>query len=119
MTDTEKLQKIRAHCVAFLELASKRTAGKWTRPGWKDCVDMGDDEKDIYIGHTSNAAFIAACAGPAEAGWRATIAAIDAWFALNGCRPFCADSMDIDSHAENAISNLANSILSAWPDSLL
>lgn len=72
MTTTEKLQRIRARCVKLLALAEKRTPGKWfyylepRLPITGECDVRPDD-----------AAYIAACAGAAEAGWRATIAAID------------------------------------------
>ena len=91
-----KLQKIRAKCQELLALAEKRTPGKWDADG--ELKYMGDD-----------GIFIAACAGPAEAGWRATIAAIDA---LN----ICHESSDFDDM--NAWSGL-EAIIAAWPDELL
>jgi hypothetical protein len=65
MTTTEKLQAIKAHCEALLETASKRWTGELIS-GVHFCAHNISD--DI---------FIASCSGPAEAGWRATIAAID------------------------------------------
>jgi hypothetical protein len=51
--------------------------------------------------------FIASCAGPAEAGWRATIAAIDA----------------VESVRENDLTwqfeEMASVIIAAWPEELL
>jgi hypothetical protein len=65
MTTTEKLQAIKARCETLLETASKRWTGELIS-GVHFCAHSISD--DI---------FIASCAGPAEAGWRATIAAID------------------------------------------
>lgn len=90
MNTDEKLQAIRAKCEELLEIASKRTPGEWENRthtkgiGTKDIEIVGDIvceapeswERSMEY-WPSNAIFIAACAGPAEAGWRATIAAID------------------------------------------
>ncbi len=90
MNTTENLKAIRAKCLELLEIAEKRTQGKWDafqrneeigtnyyRIAF-DCGTYGRDSDSLhgYCGE-ANAAFTAACAGPAEAGWRATIAAID------------------------------------------
>lgn len=82
MSDLEKLVAIRARCVELLELASKRSEGKWVGEGfhvWRDTnyICNADGNPDAPF----NIAYIASCAGPAEAGWRVTIAAID--FILN------------------------------------
>jgi hypothetical protein len=85
-----KLEKIKAKCQANLAFAEKRTPGKWT------CVLSTATEATVrdetaFIVATANqfaesfgnkrddanAAYIAACASDAEAGWRSTIAAID------------------------------------------
>lgn len=78
MNGIEKIQAIRAKCEELLAISAKRTQGEWIAGGRydRDYIDTGDDA--FCTMHISNAAFIAACAGPAEAGWRATIAAIDA-----------------------------------------
>lgn len=87
MTTLEKLQSIRARCVELLEIAEQRTPGVWAilhdeEYNGQRCVAgdtllwWGND----YAGgrlNDADASFIAASAGPAEAGWRATIAAID------------------------------------------
>ena len=82
MNDTERLQAIRAKCAQLLEIASKRTPGEWEAEGttvwWHDPERESSSICDtVSRADFSDAAFIAACAGPAEAGWRATIAAID------------------------------------------
>ena len=118
MNTTEKLTKIRAKCVELLAIAEKRTPGKWEEFG-----DTAIYTKDWMIGNMTcyeyvdidcpiipkreqiaNANFIASCAGPAEAGWEATIAAIDALIKERDSRaPFSED-------AENGL----RAIISAW-----
>lgn len=96
MNKEERLKAIRAKCVELLAIAEKRTPGDWQWVGhsWSDdSVYCGDqrivgasirDEATESNQHKlesemdGNTTFIAACAGTAEAGWRATIAAIDA-----------------------------------------
>lgn len=77
MTQQEHLKLIRARCVELIEIAEKRTAGLWDAAScslWSAneclCEDASED----------NLRFFAACAGAAEAGWKATIAAIDSIF---------------------------------------
>jgi hypothetical protein len=84
-----KLEKIKAKCRANLALAEKRTPGRWVfsqdyGDGRTQVVHTDEDEPWFLVEETHgaphpkrNAAFIAACAGAAEAGWKATIAAID------------------------------------------
>lgn len=84
MNTQEKLEAIRAWCVNALEnVAAKRTPGKWT-VDYAQGIMAADGEPICYICLASasptpvpDAAYIAACAGAAEAGWKATIAAID------------------------------------------
>lgn len=91
MTTEEKLQRIRARCVELLAIAEKRTPGKWKISGPN--TDVWSQDKIVATTYVNDptgtgepqdehdAAFIAACAGPAEAGWRSTIAAIDGIYA--------------------------------------
>lgn len=113
MNDTERLQAIRARCVELLEIASKRTTGEWIRNNYDVRQPAGRMIADVGPSHTApheyplsckladeqNGDFIASCAGPAEAGWRATIAAIDHIF-LHGFTG----------------GNIETSILAAWKD---
>jgi hypothetical protein len=127
MTTTEKLAKIRARCVELLAIAEKRTPGKWTVPEYDKAkparsrsveirIGLGgfDLEQTIFgtvqvtpitNGDVPNATFIAACAGAAEAGWRATISAIDLIEALDNA----------DFNVPNAVKE---DFISAWEDSL-
>lgn len=135
MTTTEQLQKIKTECQRLLAIAEKRTAGKWgiertTTTNWigpmrrngdgKISIIVCDTDRDRlkaeYIDkNDSDADFIAACAGPAEAGWRATIAAIDAIFLIlpqneNG---WVQSYIRENDHAQEA-ERLASVILTAW-----
>lgn len=87
----DHLRRIDAHLVNLLSTAEKRTPGEWTHEMQCDSV-WSDHDFDLQIAHTmsnpgagmmwdadqrrNNAAFIASCAGNAEAGWRATRLAI-------------------------------------------
>jgi|688.fasta_scaffold116963_3 hypothetical protein len=96
MTATEKLNAIAAKCRANLALAEQRTPGEWRRAGElathiiSDCsrnnggmiCDLPDTSPDCDQ-YAPNAAFIAACAGAAEAGWRTTLAAIESVSLVN------------------------------------
>ena len=100
MTTTEKLQKIKAECERLLALAEKRTPGKWFPTGRTACYNANDAE------------FIAACAGLAEAGWKATIAAID------DILPYLQDDYAADGFFRSGhkwlLNKRAQPILAAW-----
>jgi len=90
MNPTEHLQLIKAECERLLAIAEKR----WTRELISD-VD--------FCAHTiADATYIAACAGRAVAGWRATIAAVD--------------KLAFDQFGNAATIEI---ILAAWPIELL
>ncbi len=120
MTTQEHLQRIKATCQHLLAQAEKRTPGKWNNRHHRAevlsqhddlvacCDDLLSTPDDVF--HACiNGDFIASCAGPAEAGWRATIAAIDG---LEKCHVALPDG---DDTAWNGL----NAILSAWPEELL
>ncbi len=114
MNTEEHLNKIREKCRELLAIAEKRTQGWWTNAGENIYTAShpsqhiaNSNSANFRIGNSSNAAFIAACAGPAEAGWRATIAAID-WIV----------SIRRNEGPEGSYEML-NNILSAWPEELL
>ncbi len=88
-TQLEHLKLIDAHLERLLSTAEKRTPGEWRHRQGQMCshwVSRADElsnicEVDTTSPYTSaetsqNAAFIASAAGNAEAGWRATRAAI-------------------------------------------
>jgi len=112
MTTTEHLARIRARCVELLELANKRTPGKWIPCKKGDYIPVGGLEMACVLGGDIKAAeayededssFIASCAGPAEAGWRATIHAIDAAEEFDGWEG----------------RRMRETIIAAWPEELL
>ncbi len=140
MTTSEHLQRIKAKCEQLLELAAKRTPGKWGTQIYETLAAAQDEGffewaspiNSLLTGpvgmvwsqngnasaglpgsieaSADNVTFIASCAGPAEAGWRATIAAIDSCMA--------------DEAAYQRMFNIANEqlilgILAAWPEELL
>jgi hypothetical protein len=87
----EHLKRIDAHLERLLDIASKRTPGEWDveniSPARHDVVkESGGKITSIFRAHDGcheyreaalpDATFIAACAGNAEAGWRATRVAI-------------------------------------------
>lgn len=127
MTTSEHLQRIKAKCESLLELASKRTPRKWAKNTYKPHVAGesvthsvdGPPSDFMYLQEESDATFIASCAGPAEAGWRATIAAIDGIEAF-----FCAIAYIDPSSSEERESRIhmviaRDSIVAAWPEELL
>jgi len=85
MNTKEHLNKIVEKCRSNLLLAEKRTPGRWEASD-NVCVSEKtdgyyfvtcDSRRSTMSQDASNAAFIASCAGPAEAGWRATISICD------------------------------------------
>lgn len=83
LSTTERLSLIESHLRKLLEIAEKRAQGKWI------CHD-GDtwDENGVSIisSHDDDtSAYIASCAGNAEAGWKSTLAAIAGCKEVIGC----------------------------------
>lgn len=114
----EKLQKIKARCEELLAIAEHRDSGSWKANGryigvpnhmsWigelRDIdTNWCDDKKS-----SNNALFIASCAGPAEAGWRTTIATIN----------LIGDYYS-DIEMRGYYAPIIKAILAAWPDELL
>jgi len=110
MTTTERLNAIAAKCRANLALAEERTPGEWEKDTCCAIARCDGDDPDarrhidggfykiVVEGDPDSCAYIAACAGAAEAGWRSTIAAIDA----------------LRDMGESDAEILAANILSAW-----
>jgi hypothetical protein len=115
MTTTEHLQRIKTKCEELLAIAEKRTPGEWdAKPIDQRQTEFGlsANGKELvwtypqepYWISKPNATFIASCAGPAEAGWRSTIAAIEALPAI--------------TYSEFRYRAEAD-IIAAWPEELL
>lgn len=136
MNTKERLKRIKEKCRELLAIAEKRTPGKWSHwpthwaggnnstqyDGKNNCPWVSAEEspaievarinpKGVYTQGfpMGNAAFIASCAGPAEAGWRATIAAIEQ---IQSMRPDTPTWEFVGKPMQSAI-------LSAWPEELL
>jgi hypothetical protein len=117
ITTTEHLQLIKAECERLLAIAEKRTQGGWdafqrdSEVGTNYCrITFSDRNSDSLHGYCGevNATFIAACAGRAEAGWEATIAAID----------FLSRPQSSFGHSRSELA-MIEPILAAWPMELL
>jgi hypothetical protein len=124
MTTQEKLGRIRTRCTELLALAEKRTPREWKVCHGKHgtiirlskaavgepmdvCRAWNCSRKD------GNANFIAACSGNAEAGWRATIAAIASLGEIH------APNFDTGALCPCIKCNALQGTLNAWPDELL
>jgi len=139
MTQTEHLKRIRAKCVELLEIASKRTQGKWDAghhpSDWNfphvdyivtpetDPSAFGEGIELKYGGRVSctkqdprneksrnDARFIAACAGNFERALHSTIAAIS-WL----------ETAQISVHTpeREEAERVTRDILAAWPEETL
>lgn len=98
MNTKEHLEKIKTKCQELLATAENRVSKKL--------------EHDVHFCAHSNrdAKFIASCAGPAEAGWRATIAAIEAYQFESTCDSY----IDQEKAAE-----FMQQLIAAWPEEIL
>ena len=119
MTTKKKLSAIRAKCVELLAIAEKRTQGQWKRQSIYGTAILCENSKNngnmvCDLPDSSpecdqfspNADFIASCAGPAEAGWKATIAAIDSLETVAEWHPSGA--------AKNEEAAAIDAIIAAW-----
>ena len=116
MSREQKLEAIAAKCRELLAISQKRTPGQWIHELKRDSI-WSESDFDLQIARTSskpgagemrdadqrrkNAEFIASCAGAAEAGWRATLAAIQTLDAVT--------MLSVENWQR-----LADEIISAW-----
>lgn len=103
----EHLKLIDAHLARLLDIAEKRTPGEWEhcqQSVWVNNEGSWINCPNLYANAEHNAAFIAAAAGNAEAGWRATRAVIE-WLNRRGAMFGLLESEQI----------LLESILAAFP----
>ena len=124
--DLEKLRRIDSHLERLLAIASKRTGGEWyIRNQQREIGQSGDFETETWISSNSgdcvtngwnleeqdegNFTFIASCAGNAEAGWKATRAAIACLLVI--CDP--ASGADFTNYGSET---LLPQILAAFPN---
>jgi len=113
MDTEEHLNKIIAKCKELLAGAEKRT--QYFIKGLKH-----DKARDLM--NEEDVEFGLSCAGPAEAGWRATIASIDALYEMV-CDPEFHDHIcDNDGRGCQACEDAEKAIkqiIAAWPEELL
>lgn len=108
----KKLEAIKAECERLLKLAELRTPGKWIEDAC--CCyaehqlnfDGKAESRPIVEAYPHNISFIAACAGPAEAGWRITIDRI------NELLPFV--ELCIERGISGEWIDKANKLISNW-----
>jgi hypothetical protein len=129
----DHLKRLDAHLDALLALAAKRTPGEWktkddlcAKSGYHFVGMASSPLGTVVTGIEADAAFIAACAGRAEAGWRATKAAIADWLTLyNSTEGYADGAPDASTHDRlcNEVSSICRinlgHILAAWPIELL
>lgn len=86
----DHLKRIDAHLDKLLAIAANRTDGRWKHSanyligGWW-VQDKLAEQREGYVADfckEEDAAYIASCAGNAEAGWKATRAFIKVWTTL-------------------------------------
>ena len=110
---------LKKHLENLLATAAKRTPGEWMKTNLADIfTDTEDARRGVAGNHiadcdpsnektceaaSADARFITSCAGPAEAGWRSTMAAIDLLLEME--RQGCSFSYF----------PTAESILAEWP----
>ena len=128
MSHEEHLSRIVAKCRELLAIAEKRTPGKWS-------VSHSDknglhkiESKLVFVSSDTfeeDAVFVANCAGPAEAGWRATIEAIDSvksapherlCSAVKGPEP---ETWLVESDCDCWKKDATRTIIADWPEELL
>ena len=112
MNKKQHLERIKQKCKELLAIAENRAKGKWNT-GSEAIIASKEKIADIVCERTymhasaelwyGNAAFIASCAENSEAGWRATIAAIDF----------------IDDLGPDEGSILSDNIIAVWPEEIL
>jgi hypothetical protein len=115
----EHLRKIDEHLEKLLSQAEKRTPGRWIReryvikqPSGRVCADVGPHHTppneyppSCQRADDQNGDFIALCAGNAEAGWKATRAAIAMIGVLS----------EYDLNIGETVTEMIKSILAAFP----
>lgn len=120
----EHLKLIDAHLAKLLNTATERTPGKWKHNDGRRMLISVDSlhEDAILYGDefeisNSNAAFIASCAGNAEAGWKAARAAIAAVRLI--VPQHCPQSLLRENDEVQNAYDLMTDILAAFPFELI
>ena len=119
MTTIEHLQRIKSRCQELLATAETRTPGRWRHNEGRrmqlSALTMHQDpvlHGDEYLLSGPDGDFIASCAGPAEAGWRATIAICDELLRILTTMPWGTEAYQwADDYVEE--------FLLTWPEEVL
>lgn len=117
----DHLARLKTHLETLLANAEKRTQGEWEVESSRAyCEDesvthnvVGPSSDFMYLQELSDAAFIASCAGNAEAGWKSTLAAIAA-IKLIVPQP-CPQRLLLENDDVQNTYHLMEDILAAWP----
>ena len=125
MNTQEHLNRVKSKCQELLAIAEKRTAGRWASAHnvvqtelFAEYIVSCDSLHTTECEDDCNAAFIASCAGAAEAGWKATIAAIDD--TLNVDQALSEEVQKITTQMMiTANGRMVEQIIAAWPPELL
>jgi len=116
-TQLEHLRLLKAHLESLLETAKKRTPGEWLNVG-ANFYSSGRNVGACFYSGThglalvENAAFIASCAGNAEAGWQSTLTAISGLSEM--ARMIDSSVPEYEGCGRDAVAHLEK-ILAAWP----
>lgn len=125
----EHLRATDAHLGRLLDIAAKRTPGEWEvdqAVTWDQSRGINPQivQRNAYL-TADDATYIASCAGNAEAGWKATRAAIAAALqlqavSLSPCNGgSCMVATDAEDTLEGAVNTVIESILAAFPLELI
>jgi hypothetical protein len=110
VTTEDHLSAIVAECRRLLALSAKRTPGQWksklNHKPYKVVWINRDESYSTADLSPEDADYIAACAGRAEAGWRATIAAIEGLIDMRSALPL---------NAGPGCNAMLSEIIAAWP----
>lgn len=120
----DHLRILDAHLDRLLETAKTRTPGRWkvNEHSWQDSsiwspstgkttaiLSIEDDEEsaeDEGLLRDANAAYIASCAGNAEAGWKST-------------QRIIKEAIFLESDAPQKMSSILKILLEEWPIELI
>lgn len=113
----DHLRKIDAHLERLLEIAAKRTPGRWEHGS--ECVWAGNEKFADFDGD-EDPAFIAACSNNAEAGWESVRGEISDLIEFDtNCRGWKDDNGCAGAAIQHIQLRMAK-ILARWPlESLL
>lgn len=135
MKTAEHLQKIKAKCQELLAIADGPILAKDQPCGCRVCICEDPDQchgcgaancGTHPIGHIPNSVYSPDCAGPAKAGWRTTIAAIDDLLGIfTDASGFADGATTASAHNkltnefEGIARNSINRLIATWPEEML